>query len=95
MTNAPVASEVHQSLDVHRRLAAQVALYDELCYRVTDTRDFGFRQVLNLGLRRNARRFADLPGTRVADAIDRRQRDDDVLVYRNIYACYSSHFNYL
>src|SRR3546814_7721199 len=48
MTQAAIAGEVHQALDVHRRVAAKVAL-DRVVgvQRFADLEDFGVRQVLN------------------------------------------------
>ena len=91
MTDAAVATEVHQALDVHRRFAAQVALDDEIRHCITNARDFGFREIFDLRVGRHARRFANLLRAGVTDAVDRGQRNNDVLVNRDIDACYTSH----
>src|SRR6056297_298958 len=80
MTNSPVTAEVHQSLDVHGILAAQVALHRDTGHFGTQAFDLRFRQVANLGVRRNAGGFANLLRTRIADPENMGQRDHCVLV---------------
>jgi hypothetical protein len=92
VTNSAIAAEVHQPLDVHRNFAPKVTLDYEPCDRVAQPGNFGLSQVLDLCFRRNFCRRTDHPGARIANTVDRRQRNYDVLVQRNIYACYSSHF---
>ena len=91
VTDAPVATEIHQTLDVHRDFATQVALDFELVDRRTQLRDFRLGQVLDRRSRINAGSLADLLRARVTDTVDRRQRDYDVLVQRYVYACYTCH----
>ena len=91
MTDAAVTTEIHQPFDIHRRLTTQVALDDEIRNRIADACDFGLRQVLHLRVGRDARCLANLLRARVAYAVNRGQRNHDVLVNRDIYACYTSH----
>src|SRR5690606_38451365 len=73
MTEAAVAADVHQTLDVHRRFATQVAFDRELGDLVADLFQIGVRQVLDLLRVVDASGFADLASARAADAEDRRQ----------------------
>ena len=91
MPNTSVATEVHQALDVHRRLTAQVTFDHEIRDDITNTGYFGFRQVLNRRFGCNAGGLTNLLRTGVADPIDRGQSNNDVLVNRNVYTCYTSH----
>jgi hypothetical protein len=86
VTDAAVATEVHQTLDVHRDLAAQVTLDLKIRDRGTKLRDFRFSQIFHGYRRINAGRRANLLGARITDSVDRRQCDHDVLVQRYIYA---------
>ena len=94
MTDAPVATEVHQTLDIHRRLATEIALDDEVGDGISNTGHFGLGKILHHRVRRDASRFADLLRARIANAVDRGQRNHNVFVDRNIDACNSCHFKY-
>jgi hypothetical protein len=91
MTDATVATEVHQTLDIHRNFAAQIAFNFELIDGCTKLRHFGLSQILDRGRRIDAGRHANLLRARIANSVDRRQRDNDVLVQRYVYACYACH----
>src|SRR5690606_19131053 len=91
--NTPVAAEIHEALDVHRHLAAQIAFDGELRDDVAQARDLGFRQVFHLRGRLDAGRLADVERTAAADAEDVRQRDADVLVRGDIDARYTCHMS--
>jgi hypothetical protein len=58
MPNAPVATEIHESLDVHRNFKAEVARDREHCNHVAQARDLGQRQVHDLRARLDAGRFS-------------------------------------
>lgn len=92
MADTAITAKIHQAFDVHRDFAPEVALHNEIFDSRSQTGDFWFRQIFHWRIRFNAGRGTDLPRSRVADAIDRRQPNHDVLVQRNVYACYSSHF---
>jgi hypothetical protein len=54
VTESPVASEIHQTLDIHGNLGAEFAFHLEFAVNdFTDTVDFGFRQIVGLGVRIN------------------------------------------
>jgi hypothetical protein len=91
MTNPTVATEIHESLDIHSHFTTEVALDREAgdsiaqsCYlRFTEVFDFRARLYAGLG--------ADTVRTRSTNAVYRRQRDADVLVDWNIDSCNTCH----
>src|ERR1700690_10946 len=84
--HAAPGPEVHQALDVHRPLAAQVALDRPLRELGADRTDLGVGKILDLGGRRDARAREDLERPGTADAEDVREPDAHVLVHRNVDA---------
>ncbi len=91
MTDAAITAKIHQAFDVHRDFTPEVTLDSEIGNSRSQIGDLGFCQILHWRFRFDAGRCTDLPRSRVADAIDSRQPNHDVLVQRNVYACYSSH----
>src|SRR5690348_3014604 len=79
MAQAAIAGQVHQALDRDADFAAQVALDHVLADLGAQRLDLRLRQVADLGVRRHAGRFADLPRTGAADAVNALQADPDVL----------------
>src|ERR1700755_1058580 len=71
MAKPAVAGEVHQPLDVHRGLAAKVALDRELLVdRFADVQHLLVGEVLDPLFRRNPELLGDLLGRRAADSMD-------------------------
>src|SRR5690606_10116439 len=70
MAQAAVAGQVHQALDRHADLAAEVALHRVLGDFQAQALDLGLGQVADLGRRRDAGGLADLLGTGTANAVD-------------------------
>jgi hypothetical protein len=60
MSQTAVATEVHQTLDVHCYFTAQITLDSNLCNLRTYPFDFRFRQVTNPGFRRDTGHSANL-----------------------------------
>src|SRR5947208_6784752 len=91
MPKPAVAGEVHQSLDVHRHLAAQVALD-----RVVTVDGFADADDLVIGQRIDATRLIyphfpqDLRGLRLADPVDILQPHHHTLGGGNVHAGYTS-----
>ena len=96
MTQAAIAAEVHQALDVHRDFAAQIAL-DEIVAvdRLADLQNLGVGQLVDPALGGNADLLADLLGLVGADAVNVLQTDDDALAGRNVDARDTSHVLHL
>jgi hypothetical protein len=86
-----IAGEVHQSLDVHRRLAAEVA-FDLVAAidRFADLQHFLVGKVLDPPFRSDAELVGDLLGLGAADSVDVGERDFDALVGRDVNAGDSS-----
>src|SRR4051812_47794114 len=84
MAKTPVATDVHQALDVHRGLATQVAFDGEERDLIANLLEVGVGQILDLLRILDAARFADLSSSSAADAEDGGQADFSVLVRRNV-----------
>src|SRR5438874_13224979 len=91
MPNAAIAAEVHQPLDAHRDLAAEVAFHRELADALAELIHLRVGQILDLRRRRNAGRDANSLRAWTADAVDRRQRDLRVLMVGDVNACNTCH----
>src|SRR3954464_12077987 len=92
MAQAAVAAEVHQSLDVHRHFAAQVALDLVVAVdRFADLQHFGVGELVDATLGRNADLIDDLLGELLADAVNVLKRDHNALVGRYVDARDTSH----
>src|SRR5690606_40093363 len=91
VAQAAVAGQVHQALDRHADLAAQVALDHVLADFGAQALDFRLGQVADLGVRRHVGGFADELGTGTADAVDALQPDPDVLLGRQVDTCNTRH----
>src|SRR6266550_570062 len=83
VTNAPVASDVHESLDVHRDLGAQCALDAKILLdRLTQAIDIGVVQFANSLLGVDARRLQYALRRSAADAEDVGKANLDLLLTR-------------
>ena len=91
MTQTAVATEVHQTLDVHVDFAAQVTFGGQLGHLVAQRIDLLFAQFLDLYYRADASGSADALCGGATYTIDVGQRDNSVLVIRNVYACNTGH----
>src|SRR5581483_7196127 len=91
MAHAAIGAEVHQALDVHRHLAAQVAFDRDFRHLGAKLIHLRIRQIFDLRRSGDTRRRADAPRHRPADAIDRGQTDLDVLLIRYIDVGYTRH----
>jgi hypothetical protein len=91
MTESPVATDIHQTLDVHGRFAAKVALDRELGDLIADLFEIAVSQVLDfLGIC-NVAGFANFASARATNAKNSRQADFSVLMRRNIDASDTCH----
>ncbi|SIT55332.1 hypothetical protein BQ8794_210025 [Mesorhizobium prunaredense] len=92
MTQAAIAAEVHEPLDVHRHFAAQIALDLVVAVdRLADLQHFRVGQLVDAALGRDADLVDDLLGEALANAVNVLKRNDDALVGRNVDAGYTSH----
>jgi hypothetical protein len=91
MTEPSVTTEIHQPLDVHRHLSAQIAFNDEFAHLFSQSLHliFGeranFRGWVHIGL------FADLSGPRPSNSIDGGEGHHDMIMLRNVDPDYSCH----
>jgi hypothetical protein len=92
MTDAPVATQVHQTLDTHRDFTTEVTLDGVSSNLGSQLLQHIFGQIPDfLGLCNPGRR-TDLLRTRTPNAIDVGKTYDSMFVVWNINSCNSSHF---
>ena len=92
MTEAAVAADVHQTLDVHRGLATQVTLDGDTGDLVADFFQIRVGQILDLLGICNAAGIANLASARATDAEDGGQANFCMLMRRNVDASDTCHF---
>src|SRR5207237_1144573 len=89
---AAVTADVHQTLDVHLRALAQIALDLALAFDDrADAPQLLLVQIAHARIGVHARRFEDRVRARAPDAVNVRQTDLDALVNREIDANHTSH----
>src|SRR5690606_62770 len=87
VTQSAIAAEVHQPLDVHRDLAAEIALDLVVAFdHLADAPHLVLGEVLGADRLVDPGLLADLSGREVADAVDVLKGDDDPLFTRKIHA---------
>src|SRR5262245_19557892 len=92
MTQAAIAAEVHQPLDVDAGLATKIAFDDVVAVNhFTDLQDFSVAELTDATVQRNLHLLHDVPGALLADAMDVLERDEDALVGRDIHAGNTGH----
>jgi hypothetical protein len=91
MAKATVATDVHQTLDVHRRFATQITFDGEQSDLVTDLFEIAISQIFDLFSVIDLTSFANFASTGATDAKNRSQADFGVLLWRNVDTCYTSH----
>ena len=92
MTEATVATDVHQTLDVHRGFTAQITFNGEGCDLVADFFQIGVGQILHLLGISDAACLADLAGAGATNAEDGGQANFSMFVRRNVDASDTCHF---
>ena len=92
MAAAAIAADLHQPLDVHRDLLAEVALDAALLLdHPADLPDVVLRQILHADVRADAGILEDVVRTDAPDAVDVGEPDLDALGARKIDACDTCH----
>src|SRR5205814_3420769 len=86
MTQAAIAAEVHQTLDVDADLTTQVAL-DEIVAvdHFADLEHFGVAELIDATILGDLDLFQDLTGDLLTDAMDILKRDQHALVGGNVH----------
>src|SRR2546421_3662685 len=92
MTEAAIAAEVHQTLDVDTGLAAKIA-FDEVVAvdHFADLQDFLVAQLADATISRDLDLLDDLGRILLADAMNVLERDQNALVGRDIHAGNTGH----
>jgi hypothetical protein len=87
------ATEIHQALDVHRDLAAQVAFDLQLAAfdHLADPARLVVIEIVGSLVQRNLRLGEDVARERLPDPVDVSERDLHPLVARKIDACQTRH----
>jgi hypothetical protein len=91
MTQSPVATEVHEALDVHGDFTAEVALNGHVSDLCSQSVHFTIGQFTDLGIFRNTGVRAQATSLGAAHAKYVCQRDNSVLVIRYVDAGNTSH----
>src|SRR5262249_12231599 len=87
MTQAAIAAEVHQPLDVDAGLATKIALDDVVAVdHFADLQNFLIAELADAAIQRDLHLLHDVPGALFADAMDVLKRDQHALVGRNVHA---------
>ena len=89
--DAAIGAEIHETLDVHGDGTAQVALDGLSGNGITHLFDLGLAEILDLRVRLDAARRADLARRAPADTVDCRQGNLGMLVRWNIDSGYTGH----
>src|ERR1700733_15211775 len=92
MTQAAIAAEVHQPLDVHAGLATQVA-FDQIVAvdHFANLQHFLIAPLIDAAIFGNLDLLHDLGRILLADSMDVLERDQNALVSRNIHAGNTGH----
>src|SRR5450432_3844106 len=92
MTQAAIAAEIHQTLDVHAGLATQIA-FDHIVAvdHFADLQHFLVAQLRHAAVIGNLDLLQNLGRVLLADAMDVLERDQDALVGRDIHAGNTGH----
>jgi hypothetical protein len=92
VTQSPIATQIHEALDIHRRFTPQVTLdHDVLVDRLAQPRQFVFHQLMNPTLARDAEFFTKTRRRGPTDTKDIGQCDFDALLRRDVDASYTCH----
>jgi hypothetical protein len=92
VTKTPVATDVHETFDIHGDLFAQIAL--DATFGIdhfTDLTDLLLGKLLDPDFGSDTRFPQNESGTRLTDPIDVSKSDIDSLLPRQVHTCYSSH----
>jgi hypothetical protein len=92
VTQATVATDVHETLDVHRNFAAQVAFHLVALFEfLTDFVQFFSGEIIDAASPVDARSVKNFQGRYTADAVDVSQRDVRALASGQVNTSYSGH----
>jgi hypothetical protein len=95
VADATVATQVHESLDIHGQGTTQIAFNRVLGNFTADGLDLNLRQILDLGVRLDAAGVTNFARRGPADTVNGGQRNHRVFLWRNVNPGYTSHEPYL
>jgi len=93
MTQATIATEVHQTLDVHGNFATQIAFNEHVANPVPERIHFLFRQFVDLDVLGHSCIRTQAPSLATTHTEDVCECHNSMLVVRYIDADYSGHSN--
>src|SRR5690606_32549543 len=87
VTQAAIAAQIHQALDIHGNFAPQITLDRIIAVdRLANLPDLEIGKLVNEPRRRDADPLADLLRKLGTDAVNILKADDDALLRRNVHA---------
>jgi hypothetical protein len=92
MAQATIATQIHQSFDVHCDFTTQVTFNKVISVnRLTNLDHFRIGQLVHAPLRSNSHFFADFCGLFIPNPMDIGERNKHSLIRGNIHTSYTSH----
>src|SRR6185312_1020465 len=96
VTQAAIAPQIHQALDVHRHIAAKITLHQIIAIDdFADLNDLGFGQIAHAARRIDTQLGDDLVGDMRPDSMNVAKADFDSLLGRDIDAGDTCHLGFL
>ncbi|KHA80466.1 hypothetical protein NC77_01410 [Janthinobacterium lividum] len=95
MTHAAVATQIHQTLDVHGQFTTQIAFDDEFTYFIAQLFQFAVIQIFDLFVGCYTGRCTDFLCAWTAHTVDGRQADNGMLMIWDINPCNTCHLLFL
>jgi hypothetical protein len=95
MPDTPIATQIHQTLDVHGNFPSEITFYGILGHGRANRINLLFAKLKDLFMWFDTGFFTDVGSSGTTDTIDRCQRDQCVLSIRDVDSSYTSHLNSL
>ncbi len=95
MAHAAVATQIHQTFDVHRDFTTQIAFDDEFTYFIAQLFQFAVIQIFDLFVGSYTCGVADFLCAWAANTVDGGQANNSVLMIWDINPCNTCHLLFL
>jgi hypothetical protein len=96
VTQAAVAAQVHQALDIHRNFTTEVTLYDVIAVDgLANLENLSVGELVHPAIGRDADALADFVCELGPDPMDVLKRNQNALLRRDIHTSYTSHVRLL
>ncbi|OHV94034.1 hypothetical protein AKG95_25960 [Janthinobacterium lividum] len=95
MAHAAVATQIHQTLDVHGQFTTQIAFDDEFTYFIAQFFQFAVIQIFDLFVGCYTGRCTDFLCAWTAHTVDGCQADNGMLMIWDINPCNTCHLLFL